>query len=63
MIGKAIPVAKAVISGEKVFRLGFSACTGCKDAPNKSDPALNSDRTPMPNSDGKQLCWTSGFLI
>jgi hypothetical protein len=59
-IGKPLKIAASKIKGETLYRLGYSSCTGCAKAPNKTDPELNRDRKPHSNSNGQDLYWTAG---
>ncbi len=59
-LGRPLKVAKMIKPGERLYRPGFAACTGCPAQPNRTDPALNSDRTPHANSNGRDLYWTAG---
>lgn len=59
-IGKPLKIADSKTSSETLFRFGYPSCTGCLEAPNKTDPNLNVDRKPYLNSNGQDLYWTAG---
>lgn len=59
-IGEPLKIASSRSESEVLYRLGFSACTGCIEAPNRVDPALNTNRGTLGNSNGRDLYWTAG---
>lgn len=61
-IGNPLKIARTMSVGEAVFRLGYAACTGCAENPNKTNPELNRDRGSAGNSNGTDLYWTSGKI-
>lgn len=62
-LGMPLEIAKSKNIGEKVYRLGYSSCTGCPLQPNRTDPELNMSRGLIGNSNGKDLFWTSGQTV
>jgi hypothetical protein len=64
-LGKPLHFAAAKpIVGQRVFVLGYAACTGCAMPDNPEISALDlADRSPAPNSDGKGLKVSFGRVV